>query len=331
MAASRTHPLTSQAVWTVLHKCISRSLDFDSRLCPAVALSEVTGALDTGVRKFVDALLTNELHANAHEILAQPGALGGCSLRDGRVPYMHAAYWSTWAAHRLDVRAVALRLGRRLHADPDAAFAADAAAGLRTAGIDVDGATFVFAAEAAAAYAAGPWVADRPVHQVFKYDSDAAEPAVGALAAVPSSLVSESELPDAQQHADVHFERGQRRRVLGRLLRGLDALRAAHTWSRLSADRKKIMLSSGGFGAGVVWNAIPTRPQWQFSSARWQTATRARLGFLRAPTGSTCQLPKGDEGEETVCGKVLDQHVVHPALCDAGATKLLPQGRRCLR
>ena len=82
------------------------------------------------------------------------------------------------------------------------------------------------------------------------------------------------------------------------------------------------MLSSGGFGAGTVWNAIPTRPPWQLSSARWQTATRARLGFLRAPMGSTCQLPKGDEGEETVCGKVLDQHVVHPALCDAGATKL---------
>jgi hypothetical protein len=188
--------------------------------------------------------------------------------------------------------------------------------------MDVDGTTFVFTDAAATAYAAGPWVADRPADQVFKYDSDASEPAVGALAAVPSSLVSESEPPGTQQHAAVHFERGQRRRVLGRLLRGLDALRATQTWSRLTADRKKVMLSSGGFGAGTVWNAIPTRPQWQFSSARWQTATRARLGFLRAPTGSTCQLPKGDEGEETVCGKVLDQHVVHPALCDAGATKL---------
>ncbi len=71
-----------------------------------------------------------------------------------------------------------------------------------------------------------------------------------------------------------------------------------------------------------MWNAIPTRPQWQFANARWQTATRARLGFLRAPAGATCQLPKGDEGEETVCGRVLDQHVVHPALYDAGATKL---------
>ncbi len=49
---------------------------------------------------------------------------------------------------------------------------------------------------------------------------------------------------------------------------------------------------------------------------------QGEAGFLRAPRGASCQLPKGDEGEETVCCKVLDHHVVHPALRDAGATKL---------
>ena len=226
MAASRTHELTSQDVWTVLQKCVSRSLDFDSRLCPALALSEVTGALDTEVRKVVNALLTTELDASALDTLALPGALGDCSLRDGWIPYMHASYWATWAAHRLDVRSVAFRLERRLHADPDAARAAEAAEGLCAAGINVDGSTFAFTDEAAALYSAGPWVEDRPLSQVFKYDSDASEPAVGALAAFPSALISASDDPDTQHSTDVHFERGQRRRVLGRLLRGLDALRA---------------------------------------------------------------------------------------------------------
>jgi hypothetical protein len=59
---------------------------------------------------------------------------------------------------------------------------------------------------------------------VFKHDSDAAEPAVGALAAVTSSLVSADDGADAPRRTEMHFERGQRRRVLGRLLRGLDAL-----------------------------------------------------------------------------------------------------------
>ena len=103
-----------------------------------MALSEVTGALDTEVRKVVNALLTTELDACAFDTLALPGAFGGCSLRDGWTPYLHAACWSTCAAHRLDVRAVAFRFGRPLHADPDATPAADAAAGLRAADIHVD-------------------------------------------------------------------------------------------------------------------------------------------------------------------------------------------------
>ncbi len=162
MATSRAHVLTSQAVSTVLHTCVSRSLDVDSRLCPAAALSEITGALDTEVRKVVDAVPTTELDAYAHDTLALPGALGGCSLRDGWTPYLHAAYWSTWAAHRLDVRAVALRLGRALHADPDAAHAANAAAGLRAAGLNIDGVTFAFTDEAVALYVAGPWAETTP-------------------------------------------------------------------------------------------------------------------------------------------------------------------------
>ena len=123
-------------------------------------------------------------------------------------------------------------------------------------------------------------------------------------------------------------ERGRRRRVLGRVLRIVEATRATRLWRRLPVHRRQAMLSGGGDGAGMLWAQVPTRAQLQLSSAQWVAATRRRLGILQRPTcTSTCQLPsRAAKGE--VCGAVLDQHMHHPSLCAVGPVRM--RGHRSL-
>eukprot|EP00972_Heterocapsa_arctica_P051455 7568677-Heterocapsa_arctica.AAC.1 len=134
-ARRRPDPNSHQVAWTILQKSVARALDFDTRLCPAWALAGARGILGDAVSKVVDALAGPGLDGDAREQLALPGCLGGCALRACSDAACHAAFWSTWAAHRADVRAAAEQLGRPLRHEVDELEAEDSAAALEREGV----------------------------------------------------------------------------------------------------------------------------------------------------------------------------------------------------
>ena len=101
-------------------------------------------------------------------------------------------------------------------------------------------------------------------------------------------------------------ERGKRRRVLGRICKGIDAVRATKLWSRMPMHRREAMLSGGCEGAGSLWATVPTKAQLQLTCVQFTVATRKRCGMMRRPREArTCQLPTL-AGDGDVCGAVLD-------------------------
>ena len=245
---------------------------------------------------------------------------------------MHAAYWATWIAHKDDVRMVAERLGRPLLSDPDALEAGEAAAHLLGEGICTQAETLAFTRQAAELYASGPWVRDRPLERVFAYTGELEALAVGASASHPPALIPVDELVDILEEGVEGspgvalstarpVEIGQRRRILGRLMRGLDALRATKLYQGMSCDRRVGLLSSAGEGAGSFWTSVPTHVTQRFTSAEWSVAFQGKLGLLKAPRGTTCQLPSGRDPTE-VCGVTMDEPCRHPSQCGAGPNTL---------
>ena len=115
---------------------------------------------------------------------------------------------------------------------------------------------------------------------------------------------------------------GQRRRLLGRIFRGLDALRATHLVRARTAHGRVAMLSAGGPGSGTFWTTVPTKAAWRFTNTHWVAALRARIGALHVAPGTLCRMPRADEGEK--CGKLMSDPLVHPFLCDAGPARLRP-------
>eukprot|EP00973_Karenia_brevis_P039133 5404724-Karenia_brevis.AAC.1 len=110
MVRTRANMLAIQVAWTILQKSTARALDYDARLCPSWALNVAIARHRSAVCSVVEAMLSIPVSQAMWEQLSLPGALAGCGLRDYCTSNVNAAYWSTWIAHRSDVRSVAERL-----------------------------------------------------------------------------------------------------------------------------------------------------------------------------------------------------------------------------
>ncbi|CAK0906668.1 unnamed protein product, partial [Prorocentrum cordatum] len=121
---------------------------------------------------------------------------------------------------------------------------------------------------------------------------------------------------------------GSRRRLLGRLFRGLDS-RATRLWRRIADDdeRQRNLLSHAGRSNGTFWLAIPHARWMQAGSAIWHIAFLRRLGVACAPPGATCRLRCAaaveDAGVEVQeCGEALGRRAAHVLPCPWSATRL---------
>ena len=104
-------------------------------------------------------------------------------------------------------------------------------------------------------------------------------------------------------------------------------------WHTESGELQEIMLSCGGRGAGGVWQAMPELTCDWFTSAQFRCATILRLGTLRLPAHTTCNLVRRaaaptEEGEEKgpgrACGTALGMRRLRPLLCKAGPARMRP-------
>ena len=127
-----------------------------------------------------------------------------------------AAFWASREARRGYVNAVAAAIGRQAVADPDCAHAMAAVVQVEEFGLSLAcGTVPQLTVDAAAEYCLSPWVIDTPLERVFPCEGEAVARREGALA--PSV-------------ADICGQWG-RRRLLGRISRGLDAMVVVRLWS----------------------------------------------------------------------------------------------------
>lgn len=110
--------------------------------------------------------------------------------------------------------------------------------------------------------------------------------------------------------------------MASRIFYHVEALRASRLHQRLPEWRQEGLLSAGGPGGGGVWTQLPDEPRGFFPTAHFRVASLRRMGLLLAPLGATCALQTKGDGNCDVCGKVLDQHLLHPLLCDKGPAKV---------
>ena len=86
------------------------------------------------------------------------------------------------------------------------------------------------------------------------------------------------------------------------------------------------MLSSGGPGAGVIWQAMPRTAEQYFPSGHFRVASLRRPGAISTPPNATCAIPiKASTGQQQeLCGHTLDPNLQHSVICKHGPARMRP-------
>ena len=307
------------AAWTMLSRSAARRLDYDSRMCPYRALIPAAAALTTAVRNTMDCLKGSLITDEEFSQCALPTYLGGFALRPIDASHCHAAFWASWSTSHVDAGRVAEMCGLPRSGQHEKAFAEEAAAALRSQGIVVDSGALSFTPAAEVLYGNGPWSQDIPPQQVFCFANEIDDRRGAAPALEESGLVAFQALV----RTDGHIVEG-RRRIAGRISRGIAALRATHLWHSLPQRKRANFLSRGGYGAGACWTAC-FEPEVRISDNLWTIAVRRRLGADIADEGARCQHAysgEPPEGAEPTCGKLIDPSADHPLSCPIGPHRI---------
>ena len=159
-------PLT-QVVWTLLHKAVNHALDYDLRLQEGNAARVLAGQHDAAVQQVARALIGADMGGREAEVLALPGALGGCLLRSAQTCH-DQALCSSWLSHEPTCTNFARRLGRPLTVMAGAAAVQAAVARIaatHNVAVDVTAARASLTPAGAAAVDGSPWAGCATVGQ----------------------------------------------------------------------------------------------------------------------------------------------------------------------
>ena len=302
----------------ILQKSVASALCYDVRVNPEWVVAHAVAKLQAAVLEAAAAIYetSGPLLCGRAQL---PGRYGGLTLRCGSSVESAAAYWASWSTHAGELPGLMAKLGWPVPGDPELGFAVAAAAELRVHVVDVGDGGIALTPAAAELYQAGPWAADTPVCEIFDLGEktavmeQSAHPDQGDDSDVWASLAYEAPLAEwGGQPAECAV----RRRLLAKLLRGIDAVRATQLALALHPAGRTDMLSSGGPGCGTTWTQVPTRQEWRLTNSALVTATQQRLGALaRPPCSTTCQI-KDSEGNQ--CGAPLDSRMQHAGVCPHG-------------
>ena len=119
-------------------------------------------------------------------------------------------------------------------------------------------------------------------------------------------------------------EAGSTVRLLGRILRLVEQLRAARRHGQSSDEKKTTQRAAAGPGVGSVWTAPPDGSL--LPNAHWRVATQARLSVMAIAPGTACALQS--RGGHS-CQAVIGRTGIHPQLCDRGPARL--RTHRCVQ
>ena len=284
LATADIHGPTLAAGWAILSKSAARALDFDARLTPSPDLAAAQATLRADLHEVAEALLGTSLSERAMGQLSSPGPLGGCGLRTPDMLAADAAFFSSWATTKHAVQEHARAMGRPLDHIPDAQHAEAAQQRLHDQGI--------------------------AVHE----DGRTALTRRGQERMELATWIQE----DNQQLGTAQSEEaGSTVRLLGRILRLLEQLRAAKRYSEASDPQKATLHAAAGPGVGSTWTAPPDGTL--LPNAHWRVATQLRLGCMEIPAGCVCNL-ETKEGHS--CQQAIDAQGIHPQLCARGPARM---------
>ncbi len=297
--------------WFLVSKSVSHALSYDARLVPSQVLGCVAGPVSQRVTELARLILQRgELSPQQHAQISLPGCYGGFGLRHEAIGLCaDAAFWAAWVGMKQRVSLLTAAIGMGPLQCTGTAEATQARQRLGAAGVSVDTLGAVsFTSAAAAEYEGGPWHKDTPTTQLGSLALQQQTPP-SQEDALPGGLLSR--LP---------------KRFASRIFRHLEALTATRVWRAHPQHRRESMLSSGGPGAGVIWQGMPRTAEHYFPSGHFRVASLRRLGAISAPANATCPIPiKASTGQEQeLCGQLLDASLEHSVICKYGPARMRP-------
>ena len=188
-----------------------------------------------------------------------------------------AAFCACWTSTRRDAMRAAQACGMPICADPDLQGGREAQLALLSAGVKVGEGTLEMTPEALNVYEASPWAKDLAAKDVLRFATD----------------VDDAELMATEREAEsalaaFNEEDRMRRRLAGRIKRGLDAIKAAQIIARLSPQDAANMLERGGKGSGAWWAAKPSANLVWMGNRHFLIALKRRLRQPVLAEGCVC-------------------------------------------
>ena len=292
---------TFHMAWTLLSKSIIHALDYDAKLIGAQRLQCVAQPLYDVIDEAVSVIFGTQLGRDNLEQLRLPGCLAGCGFRRLALsPHADAAYWAMWSENTSLVSELCTNLGRPVRNVVDSCDAQQARAKLLSAGINCsETRDLSFTSDASQLYESSPWHED-----------------------TPAALV----MTDRDADAEARFWQvegiGNMRRVkyLSRLLRGLDALKAAQLWTDGDEYMRAALLSAGGPGTGSIWQ-LPPRGNEMFENPHFRAAMAIRLCTVNLDSGMHCHYKRASDEDHSACEKLVDRRGLHAELCGIGPVR----------
>ena len=231
--------------------------------------------------------------------LQLPGPLGGCGCR---IPSgeSSAAFLSTWLSTSHKVVAISAELKLPTSGVLVQNEATIARSELLAAGVDVSLAgRVVFTEGVRTRYCGSAWAGEMPVEH----------------------LLNTTHSKNSSQEVGC--------RLHGRMLRGLEAIKAMDVFEQNDFYGRTLMLSAGGPGSGKFFTMFPIASKYYMPDTHFRTSLLARLGLICPPDGAVCQIPEGPMDAPHACGCRLERPFVHPYLCKAGPSRLRPHRSLC--
>ena len=326
LAEQRVDDAAQTCAWQLLLRVVAHALDYDMQICDPEALEPILLELAAAMRQAAERILGKHLDDGAWAQIALPTRFGGMGLQIPSLQVAATAYWAAVEATADEVRRIATANCRPILHAPDLGVKIRAQAILREAGLEVSSNRLELTPFMRRMLECALWKMDVPPGMAFSLDGETAVD-VQCETANSGSTTTTTSAPPPNAQANYRFlepiDKCSRRRLQGRIMRGLDLAAAVRAWDRQRDHRRRrAMFEAGGPGAGATWTAPPGRHEVKMTGAQWLTGVLLRLALMTRPPGcDVCQIYKAGRKR---CSAKLDDDLGHVSNCNSGPARHRP-------
>lgn len=198
-------------IWRMLQEGMSRQLDYDTRLCPARALSNQMDRLEKTVGKTVEKLIGQKVDDAARSIEGLPGQFGGMSLSPADEQHANVAFATAHVGIDVTTRRTAAKLGCDMEDEnPDDILAKDAFRKIEEeCGVVLDEAGVHYNDEARAVYERSRSAEEYTSEELFNFYAETDD--IPALRSTPFGKLEAAGEPNEAEDTDEGKAQGAKR------------------------------------------------------------------------------------------------------------------------